>query len=64
VSLKANCRHSVIGVFLFLKVFLVQYKDLTGITSILKWGLLHYGMSLLRLICTRRKQINWSKIII
>jgi len=36
VSLKANCRYSGIGVFCFSKVFLVQFTDLTKITSVLK----------------------------
>ena len=33
-------RNSGIGVFYSYKVFLVQFKDLTGITSVPKWALL------------------------
>ena len=36
VSLKANCCYSGIGVFRSYKVFSVQFKDLTGITSVFK----------------------------
>ena len=36
VSSKANCCYSGIGVFCSYQVFLVQFKDLTGITSVPK----------------------------